>query len=127
MPLLSRSMKRILIVDDEQLIRYALSRALNSEYVDVKAVETGVEAISEITSRPYHLCFLDIFLPDICGIDVMKSVRETSPETKVVIMTGSLVSDEMEKEITDKAYMFIAKPFSIFDIKTIAKQALGLM
>lgn len=116
-------MKRILIVDDEPLILYGLSKTLHG-LAEVKTVTTGEEAILEVKSCFYHLCFLDINLPDINGLDVMEKVKEISPETKVVIMTASHVTDNMKRAIEARADYFIAKPFKLPQIKVIAKRAL---
>ncbi len=116
-------MKRILIVDDEPLILYGLSKTLHG-LADVKTVTTGEEAILEFRSCFYDLCFLDIYLPDINGLDVMEKVKEISPETKVAIMTASHVNDDMKRAIEARADYFIAKPFKLPQVKVIAKRAL---
>lgn len=116
--------KRILIVDDDPLILYALSKALSRDDMEIKTVSTGEEAIIQISSRFYVLCFLDINLPDLSGLAVMKRLKEISPQTKIAMMTASHVDDDMKRAIDDTADYFIAKPFNIFQIKAIAKSAL---
>jgi len=73
------SLNRILIVDDERLIRQALSKTLNTEGVEVKTVTSGKEALDEIRSSFYDLCFLDINLVDAAGLAIMKTVRDLPP------------------------------------------------
>lgn len=116
-------MKRILIVDDEPLVLYGLSKTLH-DLAEVKTVLTGEEAILEFRSRFYDLCFLDIYLPDMNGLDVMRHIIEISPKTKVAIMTASHVDDNLKREIEAEADYFIAKPFRVSQIKMIAKRAL---
>jgi len=116
--------KRILIVDDDPLILYALSKALGRDDVEIKTVSTGEEAIVQVSSRCYALCFLDIHLPDLNGLAIVNRLKEISPETKVAIMTASYVDDDMKRAIDDIADYFIAKPFNLFQIKAIAKSAL---
>lgn len=115
--------RRILIVDDEPLIRDGLVRILNKKYT-VKAVESGEEAIIEIGSCGYNLCFLDVCLPGMNGIDVMKKIQEISPNTRVAIMSAYVKSGSLKREIMDRAFAFIDKPFDILQIKDIARQAL---
>lgn len=117
-------MKRILIVDDDKLILSALSKTLQTHYPEVKAVSTGNDALSEISSYFYPLCFLDVSLPDSDGLQVMKKIKEISPETKVVIMTAELMDADMEREIHEGAFYFLVKPFDISEVKAITKQAL---
>ncbi len=119
----SITMKRILIVDDEPLVLYGLSKTLH-DLAEVKTVTTGEEAILELRSFFYDLCFLDIHLPDMNGLDVMKRVKEISPETRIAVMTASHVNENMKRAIKAEADYFVAKPFKLPKIKMIAKRAL---
>jgi len=67
--------KRILVVDDEQLLLQGLGKALQTDAAEVITVETGEAALAEIASSPCHLCFLDVFLPDMDGTDVLKKIK----------------------------------------------------
>lgn len=116
-------MKRILIVDDEPLILYGIAKTLRG-LAEVKTVTTGDGAISEVRAFFYDLCFLDIYLPDMNGLDVMKRVKEISPETRIAIMTASHVNDDMKRAIEDGADYFVAKPFKLPQILVIAERAL---
>jgi CheY-like chemotaxis protein len=118
-------MEKALIVDDDQLITHAMARALHPYYPEVKAVSNGTEALHEISSSAYHTCFLDIALQGISGLQLLKRIQELSPDTKVVIMTGIAIDDDMRKEFEESCFCFLAKPFEISDLKTIARQALG--
>ncbi len=117
-------MKRVLIVDDEAFLLQWLSGALESPATYVMMVETGAAAIAEITSSPYQLCFLNFFLPDLDGANVLTKIHELSPETKVVVMTAEAVSREARDLIENNAYMFITKPCELLQVKLIAKRAL---
>ncbi len=115
-------MTRILIVDDEACLLQGLGKALESSATAVKAVETGTAALQEITSAPYQLCFLDIGLPDIDGIEVLKKIMELSPRTKVVMMTAGVVTSSMQECIERNAYMFLTKPFDLLQVKMLARR-----
>ena len=117
-------MKRVLIVDDELLILYALSKALRSERTEVKPVLTGEAAISEISSCFYNVCFLDINLRGCNGLDVMRKIREMSRETRVVMMTGDQVDRDTAESIRGEAYDFITKPFDLLQVRRVAGMAL---
>jgi CheY-like chemotaxis protein len=116
-------MGKILVVDDEPLILYAIAKALH-DCAEVKTVATAEDALEEVNSGFYDLCFLDIFLPGLNGLDCMKKIQEISPETKVAIMTASHLDEDMKKIIRENSYDFIAKPFNLVQIKEIAKHAL---
>jgi two-component system response regulator PilR (NtrC family) len=117
------SMKRILIVDDKPLIRHGLSKTLG-DLAEIKSVVTGEEAIRELTSSFYDLCFLDINLPDLNGVEVMALAKEICPRTKVALMTASHVDDDLRRAIEAKADYFVAKPFGLSDVKVLAEEAL---
>ena len=109
---------RVLVVDDEPLILYGISRFLYGRAV-VKTATTAEEAIDEIVAQQYDLCFLDINLPGMTGLDAMKIINELSPITKVAIMTGNLLDEAMKMHIDDTAYAFIEKPFSLSHIRGV--------
>jgi DNA-binding response OmpR family regulator len=119
------AMKRILIVDDESLIRYSLTAALRRDDTTVESVACGKDGLSEFDRNSYDLCFLDIHLPDMNGLDIMKTFRKASPETKIVILTGSEVDDEMMKSIQENAQLLVAKPFDLDQIKTCTEHLLA--
>ncbi|MEK7308273.1 MAG: response regulator [Nitrospirota bacterium] len=120
--------KRILIVDEEPSILSGLSKAINkfcNFHGGIKTVENGKDAIKEISLCFYDICFMDIQLPDLNGLDVMKRVSEISPGTKVAIMTSAAITDDMKKTIEEGASLFIPKPFDFIEIKAVIKQVLG--
>lgn len=117
--------RRVLIVDDEPLIRQSLARAIRSERIEVKDCSLGTDALEEINTSNYDLCFIDVNLPDLSGIELMKKIKEISPSTKVVMITACLLDNEAENEIEKHSYTFIPKPFDIFQIRKVIKLAFG--
>jgi DNA-binding NtrC family response regulator len=115
------SVKKVLLVDDEQFFLEVLHRALQSPSTEVKMVETGKAALQEVAATPYHLCFLDICLPDIDGTEVLKKIAEISPNTKVVMMTAANITSNMRQVIEKYAYMFLPKPFELIQLRMLAK------
>ena len=109
---------RVLVVDDEPLILHLLSRFLKKKAV-VKTVASAEEAIDEIVAQFYDLCFLDISLPGMTGLDALKIIKELSPTTKVTIMTGNLLDESMIRQIDEAAYAFIEKPFELLHIQEV--------
>jgi len=113
---------QILVVDDEPLILMSISRFLKSIAL-VKTVSTAEEALDAIKEQHYDLCFLDVNLPGMTGLDAMKIINELSPNTKVAIMTGNLLNEAMKKQVDDYAYTFIEKPFALSDIGGVVERA----
>jgi DNA-binding NtrC family response regulator len=118
-------MKKILVADDELLILYALSRALNCAQTEVKTVRTGKDALREIKDHCFDLCLLDIYLPDMVGLDIANILKKTAPATKIIVMTASEVDTDMMKTIREKSYIFLSKPFDLFQVKSFVNQILN--
>lgn len=118
-------MKKIIIVDDEILIRYSLSSIFRNPQTELLAVETGVAALDAMRSHRLDLCLLDIHLPDLNGLDIMKALRAISPWTRIIIVTGSLVTDEMMRSIQQHAHCLIAKPFDLEEVGAISTRLLA--
>jgi two-component system, NtrC family, response regulator AtoC len=115
-------MKKILVVDDEQLLLQGLEKALQTDATEVTMAETGEEALKEVATSPCHLCFLDVFLPDMNGTEVLKRIMEISPKTKVIMMTAGVINAAMKDFIEKNAYLFITKPFDLLQVKMLARR-----
>jgi CheY-like chemotaxis protein len=118
-------LRRVLIVDDEPLILYALSKALHRDGVEVTAVGSGEEALIEIYGCSYDICFLDIHLGELSGLTVMKKVKELCPQTLIAIMTTSELDEDSRGMVKGAADYFITKPFDIDEMRAIVKSAGG--
>jgi len=119
------AMKKILLVDSEAFFLQVLKRALQGPSMEVKTVETGKAALQEVAAFPYHLCLLDIYLPDLDGIEVLKRIAEISPKTKVIIMTAGDITSNMQQIIEKHAYMFLSKPFDLMQLRMLTKSITG--
>jgi CheY-like chemotaxis protein len=116
-------MERALIIDDDQLIHYAVSKALHPYFSEIKAVSTEEEGLREISSCFYDVCFLDISVAGLRGVTLLKKIRETSPDTRVVVMSGISMDDKMRSEIEECSCCFLPKPFEISELKAAAGRA----
>ena len=121
--------KRILIVDDEPLILSQMSKALYAIcgfHGEIMTAENGEGAIKEIDGCFYNICFLDIMLPDMNGLDVMKKIKTVSPDTQIAIMTGSYITEDMKRTIDEGAALFLEKPFDFSRIKFFMNKVIGV-
>ncbi len=108
----------ILAVDDEPNICRMLEKWLSADGHKVKSVQTGRKAINLVKKEYYNLVFLDIVMPGIPGDEALVKIKEISPKTKVVMITGSLLKKESWEKLKQKgASGFIQKPFKMEDIK----------
>ncbi len=117
-------MKKILIVDDEEFIVENLIRIFKKENYNIDVANNGKEAIDKCISQSYDVVLLDLNLPDIDGIEVLKRLKEIDENILVIIITGYASIESAVKAIKLGAYEYIKKPFKADAIKLIVKLAL---
>ena len=118
--------ERILVVDDETNIVSSLKEILSDEGYDVSVTEDGLNALDMIQSDPPDLLLLDVWLPGMDGIEVLKTVKTYHPEIEVLVMSGHGTIDTAVKATKLGAFDFIEKPFSMDSLTQSVKSALGL-
>ena len=102
---------RILIVDDEEVIRDVLGTLLEREGYDVSVAPTAGEALSLFEAEPYDLVLLDLMLPDRPGLELMRDIRRQDPDAVVVIVTAYSSIEGAIEAMRDGAFHYIPKPF----------------
>jgi two-component system, NtrC family, response regulator AtoC len=117
-------MERILIVDDESFICENLERILGEEHYHTVVVQDGAGALKALRDETFDLVFLDLKLPDISGIDILRKIKELDPDLLVIIMTGYASVESAVEALKLGAYDYIKKPFKADVIKLIVKLAL---
>ena len=115
---------RILIVDDEKAIRWSLGEALKNQGYETDDAENGKEAISKFLEDPADLVILDLKLPDISGIEVLKQLKEKDADLPVIMMTAYGEVETAVDAIKSGAYDFMLKPFQLEKMKIAIKNAL---
>ncbi len=115
-------MTNILLVDDEALILYSLSKTFKHGGTDVTAVTNGKDALSEIQRASYDICFLDVQLPDTNGLELMKIFRERSPATRIIIMTAGVLSEEQLRSLRSNGCHFFPKPFDLDQVQALVSE-----
>jgi two-component system nitrogen regulation response regulator NtrX len=116
--------KRILVVDDDQGILDSFEVLLGDRYDLVKA-ENGYEALRILEANPPHLMFLDIKMPGLDGIDILKRLQEDQKKVGVVVITATDQEKTEEEAKSLGVIDFLKKPLDIFEIERIASQVLS--
>jgi two-component system, NtrC family, response regulator PilR len=116
--------EKILVVDDEQSMREFLDIMLKKEGYKVSLASNGEEVLATIDKDIFDLVLLDIRMPKMDGIGVLKKIKATSPETIVIMITAYASADTAIKAMKEGAYDYITKPFKVDEIKLIIKNAL---
>ena len=103
-------MPRILIVDDEPGIRQSLKGVFEDEGFATESVSSGEECLKKIAQSAFDLVLLDIWLPGIDGLETLRRLREISPSTRVIMISGHATIATAVAATKLGAYDFIEKP-----------------
>jgi two-component system nitrogen regulation response regulator GlnG len=115
-------LNRILVADDEESMRWVLSKALRKKGFSVDLAKDGDEALELILADGYDLAILDIKMPGISGLDLLDRVRETKSDLLMVIMTAEASMKNAVEAMKRGAYDYITKPFDLDVIDAIIEK-----
>lgn len=116
--------EEILVIDDESGIRSSLMGILEDEGYKVKVTDTGEKGIDLVKSGNYDLVFLDIWLPEMNGIEALEKIKAHNENTQVVMITGHGSIESAVSATKLGAYNFLEKPLSLEKVVIVAKNAL---
>jgi CheY-like chemotaxis protein len=111
--------KSILVVDNNDLIVYSIRKTLTHYQANVCVVSDGPDAVHKIASHFYDLCLIDIHLPDINGLEILKQIKTFSPSTKIAVMTTPPIGHDAKKFIETEAINIIEKPYNLSEMKLL--------
>lgn len=115
---------RILVVDDEEVVRLSHIRTLASMHCDVEVVPDGSEALRKMEQRAADVVLLDLRMPGMDGMAVLKEIKQRWPETEVVIITGYASVETAKEAVRLGAYDYLAKPVGPDDVINVANGAM---
>jgi DNA-binding NtrC family response regulator len=115
---------KILVVDDEHLIRWSLEQNLKKQGYEVFTAGSGEDALRLVREEAPDLMLLDIQLPGISGLEVLERVKEMEEETTVIMVTALGVLETAVKAMRMGAYDYINKPFNLDELAIVIKKAL---
>lgn len=121
------SAHRLLVVDDEVDMCWALENILGKRGIKVHAATRGQEALRLVRKNFYKAVLLDAKLPDLSGLEVAEKIRALSPESRIVVISGYYYSDdpEIQKGLESGLFAgFLTKPFDVTEVRRIAHRIL---
>lgn len=121
---MATSKSRILIADDEKNIRFTLAHALERSGYEIATAVNGEDALKQMEATEFDLLLLDLRMPGMDGMDVLKEAAERYPATRVVIVTAHGTVDNAVEAVKLGAVDFIQKPFSPTEIRDLVAQVL---
>ena len=110
--------RRILVVEDETKIREIFAKFLTSRGHQVDEARDGQEAVEKAGRQTYDLIMMDVKMPRLDGISALKRIRDISPSTKVVLLTGYRVDDQIGEVVKDGVEC-LQKPVLLKDIDAL--------
>jgi len=113
---LKTQQERILVVDDEKMIRWSLGEALRGWGFEPVEAATASAALAAFESEPFAAVLLDINLPDGSGLDVLRKLRQREPEAVIIMITANVLVDETIAALRGGAYDFIGKPINLEEL-----------
>ena len=119
--------KRILVVDDDQMVLMALGELLKPEGYEVHMVSSGIEALKRIDENGYDLLLLDIIMPLMDGFELCRKVRgkEKYKETPIVFLTAKSREEDKISGLAAGANLFLSKPISPEKLLDIISKTIG--
>lgn len=113
---LSKSDVRVLVVDDEENISYLVSAALRNHDFNVKTCTTGQEALSLVRSFHPHVLILDVLLPDLEGIEVLRRIRAQGVDAAVIFLSALGSTSDRVRGLASGGDDYVVKPFALEEL-----------
>ena len=119
------STQKILVADDDRTTRFAIASMLKKAGYAVTEASNGAEALQSLQKNDFALAFLDIWMPEMTGLEVLARVRAGKSQPKVIIMTSDGTPENVLRAIREQAYEYVSKPFPPKEAVELAARALS--
>jgi DNA-binding NtrC family response regulator len=107
----------VLLIDDDQGTMDLLREVLQKEGYAIDETKTGQEALARARAVPFDVVLADLRLPDLDGIEVLRTLHALDPELPVIVMTAFGSMETAVEAIRDGAYDYISKPFNLTEVR----------
>ena len=115
---------RILIVDDDEGVRQSYLRSLEGISRNVEAASDGTEALQTMERYPFDVVLLDLRMPGLDGLSVLRTIKQKWPDSEVVIITGYPTVDSAKEAVRLGAFDYVAKPVGPQDVINVTNGAM---
>lgn len=113
----------ILIVDDEEVVRRSHLRSLESADCNARAAEDGMAAINVMEQHPFDVVLLDLRMPGLDGMDVLKTIKKRWPDSEVIVITGYPSIETAKEAVRLGAFNYLTKPLGPDEVIKAANDA----
>ncbi len=114
---------RILVVDDEEPVRRLLKKELTRKGFETDASDSGEDALNKLKKQNYDVILLDIVMPGMDGLDLMKKLKGDPASPKIIVLTGRATVDTAVEAMKNGAYDYLTKPYKLEELKIIIDRA----
>ena len=117
--------REVLIADDDAATRHGVARLLENAGFAVSEASDGTAALQAIEANQFDLVFLDVWMPELSGLEVLARIRTGPKRPKVIVMTSDGTSETLLRAIKEQAYDYLSKPFAPRNAVEAAQRALS--
>ena len=117
--------RKVLVVDDEEIVRLSHMRTLAGQNCNVEAARGGDEALANMQQEPADVVLMDLRMPGMDGLATLKTIKERWPEAEVVIITGYPSVFTAREAVKLGAFDYLAKPVDPDKVLAVANQAMA--
>jgi CheY-like chemotaxis protein len=114
---------RILVVDDDEMVRYILATLLSGAGYRVAEAESGEAALAMCSEQSFALVLMDMFMPGMSGPEALEAIRERWPQTRLVLLSGA--PEELKNQTPLAGVRFFPKPFENEELLRMAREELA--
>lgn len=114
---------KILVLDDEPIVCKRLKPALEKKGYEVETFFRSIEALNRIRERNFDIVITDLKMEGLNGMEFLAEVKEHSPETEVIVITGFATMEAAKESFQKGVFDFLAKPFKLGEIHEVVKKA----
>ena len=115
---------RILVIDDEMIVCESCKRILEEDGYEVETALSGREAIDKMKENPFDIVITDLKMPEIDGMEVLRTFRKEYPDTIVIMITGFSTVETAVEAMKLGAFDYIPKPFTPDEVSIVVKKAI---
>ncbi len=113
----------ILILDDEPIVSKRLKPSLEKRGYEVETFTTSIDALQRTRERNFDIVITDLKMEGLDGMEFLAKVKERSPQTEVIVITGFATQETAKESLTKGASEFLAKPFKLSEITRAIEKA----
>ena len=122
----SLSLGRVLVVDDEERMTASLKAILAKEGHEVSVAHSGEEAIAAVHTTPFDVLLVDVRMPKVSGVDVLRAAHEVEPDRPVVLMTAYASLESAVAALNEGAYDYLLKPIDLTEVRLTVRRAVEI-